>query len=262
MKRLFLVTASMLAVLAATGCEQDVPDRTKVDQLRILGVRAEPPEAAPGGTVTLDALVVDPVEQRPITLTWAFCTPDPSEGVSSCTDEANIQPLGAGTSATVTIAGDALAGLPPEVQERGIDAYVVLIAEAGEASELAYKKLRLSTSATPNANPGLDSFLVDDADVDPTEVAAGAKVTLVAVASSGSQQTYVDSVGEPQTEETRFSWLQTEGTLEDAVSFGNDDGEGRTTWEPKGTDPATLWVVLRDQRGGIAWRSKQIVVVE
>ena len=260
MRRVTLACA--LAVLAA-ACEQDVADRTYVDQLRVLGVRAEPPEIAPGGTATLDALVVDPVEQRPITLTWALCTPEANDGVSSCTDPANVLPLGVGTSLTMTVPGDVLDGLPAEMQARGIDAYVVLLAEAGEASEAAYKKVRISTNPAPNANPAIDSVLVDGEDLDPQPVESGEKVTLVAVATSGSQQSYVDSIGETQVEDMRFSWLQSiEGTLEDPVSFANDAGEATTTWIPKGTDPATLWVVLRDPRGGIAWRSKQVLPAE
>lgn len=76
---------AMLALAATLGassaaCLGDLPSPSKVDDLRILAVRAEPPEAAPGTSVALDALVVDP-QGRPISLHWYACLlPEQGQG--------------------------------------------------------------------------------------------------------------------------------------------------------------------------------------
>jgi hypothetical protein len=49
----------MLALLAA-GCGNQLPPASVVEKLRVLAVRAEPPEVTPGMTTQLDALVVQP----------------------------------------------------------------------------------------------------------------------------------------------------------------------------------------------------------
>ena len=49
----------LLSFTVLMGCGPDLPQPSKVDSLRVIAMRAEPPEAAPGDTVVLDALVVD-----------------------------------------------------------------------------------------------------------------------------------------------------------------------------------------------------------
>lgn len=64
-----------LALFAATGCAPELDDDTsQVRTTRVLAVRAEPAEAAPGEAVSLRALVVSPagtVDEPP--LRWALC---------------------------------------------------------------------------------------------------------------------------------------------------------------------------------------------
>lgn len=72
-KRILRALATTLGcMLTMSACLEDLPEPTKIDDLRVLAVRAEPAEAAPGAVVQLDALVVDP-EQRPQTLSWSAC---------------------------------------------------------------------------------------------------------------------------------------------------------------------------------------------
>jgi len=67
-------TALALTLIAGllTGCVEDLPRPSLVDDVRILAVASDPAEAEPGDTVTLTALVVDP-ENRARTLRWATC---------------------------------------------------------------------------------------------------------------------------------------------------------------------------------------------
>jgi hypothetical protein len=61
-----------LAVAALAGCLEPLPDVTRVDALRVLGVQADPPEVPPGAEVALSALVVDPTG-APFSLSWYVC---------------------------------------------------------------------------------------------------------------------------------------------------------------------------------------------
>ncbi|PIE18672.1 MAG: hypothetical protein CSA66_04245 [Proteobacteria bacterium] len=78
-----LVFASLVVALPATGCLEDLPEPSRVEGLRVLGVRAEPPQVQPGDSVALDALVVD-TEGRARTLSWSWCLiPEPGFGFFS-----------------------------------------------------------------------------------------------------------------------------------------------------------------------------------
>ncbi|MFO0748051.1 MAG: hypothetical protein U1F43_20685 [Myxococcota bacterium] len=60
-------------VLAASACDDGLPSATKVTGFRVLAVRAEPPEVAPGDSVALDALMVDPSGAVPDSIKWYAC---------------------------------------------------------------------------------------------------------------------------------------------------------------------------------------------
>ncbi len=77
MKRSVLPLAFALAL---AGCLEELPSVSRIEDLRILAVRAEPPEVEPGQTVQLDALVVDPFD-RTASYRWYAClAPTPGEG--------------------------------------------------------------------------------------------------------------------------------------------------------------------------------------
>jgi hypothetical protein len=105
----------------ALGCVQSFDPASQIQDLRILAVSADPPEAAPGETVQLSALVADPSGQTlPATLAWLVCFPDAVNGVEACATGGTPQDfLAFGTAQTqVTIPGD-LVLLPegdPEAQ--------------------------------------------------------------------------------------------------------------------------------------------------
>ncbi|MCC6621062.1 MAG: hypothetical protein IT385_07390 [Deltaproteobacteria bacterium] len=69
--RLSLLLPSL--ALLGVACDDPLPEAWQVDGFRVLAVRAEPPEVAPGTTVELDALVVDPTGGPPPRMTWYAC---------------------------------------------------------------------------------------------------------------------------------------------------------------------------------------------
>ncbi len=77
---LWLCTLSALA-LSASGCENNLPVTSFVDKLRVLAVKAEPPEVAPGATSALSVLAVEPEQPQvplsPLTAVWLACRVPP-----------------------------------------------------------------------------------------------------------------------------------------------------------------------------------------
>src|SRR5215471_19220291 len=68
MKRLWLLA------LVLAGCKPDLGSPASlVTGLRILGVKTDPPEVAPGMDVKTDLLVVDPNGRMAAPASWALC---------------------------------------------------------------------------------------------------------------------------------------------------------------------------------------------
>lgn len=57
MRLLLVPTSGLLLWAAGLGCNSTLPPSQRVDKLRLLAVRAEPPEIAPGKSSRLDALI-------------------------------------------------------------------------------------------------------------------------------------------------------------------------------------------------------------
>jgi hypothetical protein len=80
------VIAALLGVCAA--CDQPWKPASVVDSLRVIGVRAEPPEVHPGEVATLSTLLLDPTRPgQKSTVLWLGCDPDPfGAGRGACGD--------------------------------------------------------------------------------------------------------------------------------------------------------------------------------
>lgn len=103
-KRDLFAALGFAMAFVTPACGDDLPSPTLIDDLRVLAVRAEPPEVlvdrvdgepSPPGPVSLQALVVDP-RGGAMTYAWRFC---PVESQQTCADFA-----------------DRRAGAPPEFQ--------------------------------------------------------------------------------------------------------------------------------------------------
>jgi hypothetical protein len=188
-------------------------------------------------------------------------------GAASCGEEGRTVSLGFDTALTLTISPTMLDGLPAAEQALGIDAFVVLMVDAPangvepEAREIAFKRIRVSTSASPNTNPSIDEFLVHGSPAADVHAEGGDVLPLAATASAGSLQNFVDPLGEPQIEELKYSWFATGGRFEHGLTFGDSvTGETTNEWHvPDVVEPADLWLVLRDPRGGVDWRHRRVL---
>lgn len=65
----YLLTALLALCTLSMGCEEDLGNYYQVEDLRLLGIRADPPELQPGESTVLDALVTS----RTATYSWSWC---------------------------------------------------------------------------------------------------------------------------------------------------------------------------------------------
>jgi hypothetical protein len=181
-----------LALLAAAACIDDLAPQYRVTDLRILAVRAEAEDAdgtrwadaAPGATLRLEALVVNPLDRGPLEVSWYACVPTGTAGVSACLDEAVLRDpdrlgalaadprsgvvvVGSGSSpdaiplepwdAALDAALDAVDALAAEQPTYLCRAYVeipvAVVAEAEGRREIAVKRVRITRATSdPDAD--------------------------------------------------------------------------------------------------------------
>jgi hypothetical protein len=255
MKRALLLLAAT-AVLGA--CGDYVDDPSVVRRLAVLAVAAEPPEAAPGASVALSSLIADPKGGgRAIGGAWSVCLPlllAPTSQViseASCTVPANQLALGTGTSLTIAIPPDLLDGLPPAQQASGVDFPIAFEATAGGERSWAVKRVRVSTSASPNANPSVTGIAIDGADpgASPASATWGATLEVAGTISAGDTGDVFE----------RFTWFVTAGGFgQENQSYSGDPAQWRTDGRRASPGTATLYGVAGDGRGGVAWAVRTV----
>src|SRR5262249_29079089 len=161
MRRLRLVL-----ILVAACRSTDFDPASYVSGARVLAVKAEPPEVAPGESSTLTALNVD-TEGRPVALAWYRCLVKPlpdrpiaDECVTGDTPSA-LMAVGNGSPLdyTMPVVAPADLGLPDSTG----GFYVPLIARAtaGDSGLNFGYRLRLASGGQRNPNPVLASVAHD-----------------------------------------------------------------------------------------------------
>jgi hypothetical protein len=144
------------------------------------------------------------------------------------------------------------------------------IADATSAQIQQYAKEYL-----PNTNPAVDAVTIGG--VAPTTVSAGAHVTLHAtwadctgatMSCTGSEPYVVYDLTSrtisPVREALEVAWFATAGSFDiDHTGRASDDPTtfSENGWTaPSQSGPVVLWVVLRDDRGGIGWQQYAVQV--
>jgi hypothetical protein len=110
------------ALIVLIGCQPSLDDRISlVAEPRILAVRTDPAEAAPGQHVTFDALVVDAAgEALSAPIAWGLCTDrkplaELAPFSDRCRHGETIAPIGVGPAATANVPADVCRRFGPEV---------------------------------------------------------------------------------------------------------------------------------------------------
>lgn len=293
MRALFIVPL----IVAACAPDLSAP-ASAITRARLLAVRAEPPEAAPGDEVTYTALVVGPDGAHGVALDWAYCAaPKPlgeNDVVSaSCLGDA-VRPAGSGASTRAPIPTDACALFGPdpppgEFRPRDPDVtggyYQPLRATLdGVAPSFVLERVACPLANAPtdvatdfgkryrrNANPRLAPLAasIAGAPIAPDRVVPGARVTFTASWAPSDAEAYVTFDAASQAlvdrrEAMRVSWFATAGTF-DVDRTGRAEDDAATTSDDGWTAPTSpgkvhLWIVLRDSRGGLDFASYEITV--
>jgi len=268
--------------LAFAGCRPDLgPPESMVSGSRILAIRGDPPEARPGETVSYRALVVGPLGPLDAPLSWAFCAsprpltennavsaacleggrliPDPSSAPTP-TDACQLFGPDPPPGGLRPRAPDPTGGFSQPVRVR-LDALSAFRLER-VTCELPDAPLEVAIDLArryrPNQNPSLAPLAagVDGRPVPLDAIPAGATVTLSTGWAAGDAETFVmfdpasASLVERQ-ERLTVAWFSTAGALLGEVT-GGVDGVSETTWQAPATAGIVwVWVVLRDDRGGV-----------
>lgn len=194
MTKLFAKLALASAVLALSGCVEDLDPPGIVVTPRILAIVAEAPESAPGVDVEVDAMISIPAEvARPLTLRWEACL-DP-QSVLRASGFRNIEVEGGGAAACdpQTLAegepyvvrgertGALLTTLRAAAMIGGFDISLIesVLATAGLAYFVdvdvldangdlvvsGYKRVAMTTRESPTTNPPPPTFRVDELEI-------------------------------------------------------------------------------------------------
>jgi hypothetical protein len=243
------ISLALAALLA--GCRNNQDPASYVTGLRVLAIKAEPPEVtAPDEPFTVTALAID-AQAPAISVAWSECLAGPVTGqpinVACVTDGGAdaLRPLGEGPSIQATLGTIGSRALGRADATGGV--YVPLIAAlaAGGQTLTAAYLLRIGRGAVPNRNPVLSGvYRVTDpvdggaapADAGPGDLAAldeavplvvhaGDQITLRATFQPGSVEVYPVYAGDPRTTAPRsvtetlsVSWFATAGTFASAAS--------------------------------------------
>ncbi|HVO30301.1 MAG TPA: hypothetical protein VMV18_06180 [bacterium] len=246
-----LSTAAMIAFAAgALGACTNAPVTSEtITRVRVLAIKAEPASVVAGEQVTLDALVVSPVENDPgIAITWYLCQ---YATLDECAKAKDMHVVGHGNSVTLPVPFAASPG----------DSFVVwLDAIKGGQVERALKAVPIiSFSDAPNHNPAFAAVRFTNSLLEPdvTSLAKGARVDVHATAAGNPAEFYFDS-NENAAEDLEIHTYTTGGFLTDPSGTSASGEMYYTAPDAKGTYGA--WVVINDGRGGVDWRGTWLSV--
>jgi hypothetical protein len=277
MRRRRLTCFCLAALATALGACQSFPDPpvTFVEGLRVLGIKAEPPEVPVGGTTTLSILAVDTAGNA-IAADWTQCVVQPLAGQAVNPDcisagaNGSSQTIGNGLQITFTMPQLTAESLGAPDATGGV--YVPLVAQvtAGADQVSAVYRLRLAQGDAVNHNPAILSLSNTDSTATagpldpqaPTPVSAGQSLALSAALAPGSAESYVRADGANVTEVVTTSWFCTAG----ALSFEKtSDAQPETTLSlnqrlPPAGGAIDLWAVARDGRGGMDYTHRVLLL--
>lgn len=294
----------LLALTASSACSDKeavvLQPASLVDKLRVLAIKAEPPEAAPGEIISLTALVADPLENRRNTgHLWVMCDPSvEGELGNACAQQDtlrsfDLEALPEGVNifplffnfAFYRAPWGILDQLEEEERRRGMTATVLLVAWEGGSQEqlqdpsilkqLAIKRIRIAEpQETPNRNPVLEAVTIDGqpfGETDEPRVKAGGTITLSASSTEDSVEVFErvlpDGTVVEQSEQNVFSWYTRGGRFTQGLEYSSrtESGDPIGLELPElGTQPDDrlhIWVVLRDARGGTDWAKRTLQLV-
>lgn len=267
------------------GCQSfSDPPVSFVTGLRVLGIRADPPQVAPGASTTVAALVVDTSGGTPAA-SWSDCLLPPLPGQTVNTGcvggsagadlQPDLQPVGGGLTIPFVMPQVTAASLGAPDATGGV--YLPLVAAIDESPQAASSRsltavyrLRLADAAPANTNPTIADVLsvgtggvMSPLDATaPTPVRTGEALSLAVTFAPDSAQTYTAADGTTTTERLTTSWFCTAGDL----TFEKTSATQPVTvlhldqrLPPAGAQ-IDLYAVARDERGGTDFAHRTLLL--
>ncbi|HYS10143.1 MAG TPA: hypothetical protein VEP66_15485 [Myxococcales bacterium] len=254
-----------LALLLA-ACPANLEEQSHVSKLRVLAVRADPPELmlepdAGLPATTLTALAVEPTDAG-ISMRFALCLEITSAPDASlpCPGSAGLDlPATGPLSARLDLADPRLAALAAQTDagtfDAGLDASIdqgipllIGFTARSEAQQLdGFATLILRSPARGDAGTNPPEFNLEVGDGGPI---------------APKQVVRLQPITPPKDDPTKaygFSFFATAGSISSLRSTDTTaTGQPAPTWvewtaPESATHPVRFWVVLRDGRGGTAW---------
>jgi hypothetical protein len=292
-----------------------VPDldvkASRVEQTRVVAVRATPAEARPGELVNWEAIVVSPLRDvSAARIDWALCSSprNPADSItvgSACFGAAdpNAGPMAVvtplvgmqGQRAQATIPSDACRKIGPEVPQKSdtgsaqrspdaditggyqLPVRLVLTDTTGQDVSFDRQRVRCNLASAPaaaareyeerykpNQNPvivaleftGLPTAVDGSARFG---VQRGSRITIRVQWAVEAKETYVlfDPIAREvreRSENLEVGWFTNGGEFDRDRTTADGDfpvSSNQMVLDPDFTEPATVWVVLRDDRGGV-----------
>jgi len=275
-----------VAVLAA-ACAPELPDDTTlIAAPRVIGAVAEPPEAHPDEDVQVRVYVAPPAAAR--TPEVVFCTTPPRVGdprpvSDACLTEKGVPLDVDGLTATGIVPSNACAlfgpdPVTPDDRPRDPDATggfyqplrISLFGEDIESLRIlcalpdapADLARQLADRYAPNLNPAEPALERSTPegweDLATVKARESLAVRVRWDAASRERYVYLPPNGtelEDRVEAMSVSWFSNAGSFDEAVTGRAEDDPGNDTtnsFVAPGSGPLTLWIVLRDSRGGSA----------
>ncbi len=178
---------------------------------------------------------------------------------------------------TWTVPADYLDGLTDDQKIEGSEAIVTVTAiqdvpgdtgtldTASGDIEIAYKRVPVSLATTPNHNPQVLGLTVDGVAVTPGAVLKLSRGQTYAIscdlsAASIEDYTFVDDAGlaETRTEQPYFTWYLQEGSFDQSNTLWPYTTVQYTAPDSPTMNEQSLWCVVRDRRGGMAWVEQKL----
>jgi hypothetical protein len=300
MKAALRLSVAAAALELAQACGGDFDPGSRVTGLRVLAVRADAPYAAPGQTVHLEALVVDP-RQRELTWAWGLCVNPASSTAPACVaalDPSTLIIEEGRSTFDVTLPNDVITSLPAAAGAHASVGAVVVVcpgeltqksgslpfrcvdaaggrALGTDAFVVGVKRI-FARTADKNENPVIGRVTWDGADWPVADVkdvvpcgesgndygacTANEQHVITVDVPQASIESGVDSFGATFREQVVVQYYASEGIFEHDVRLASDSRTGWTARRGAAGRTVQMWFVVRDDRGGVAWEERHVRV--
>lgn len=276
-----------LVVCLAAACADELDAPSRITELRLLAVEADHPFAEAGQEVKLRALAIDP-EQRALSWGWGTCIDAASTRAVDCLQTLQFDDLTIAddkTQHTLTMPETAAAyvgvvvvtcpGTLTRGETRGLP--VSCVTASGQALdisafEVGLKRLFVGAPAL-NENPRIGELAWDGVPWPEGEIKQSPCMRAmqqscqefaahrIDVSAPGASESSVDSDDAPIEEQAVVQFYATGGEFDDDLRVYD---KASTHWQAAREDAGqllTFWFVVRDDRGGVSWISRQVQVL-